>query len=237
MKTVGWIVLVVALLVAAVVLWLRGNLDGLVQESIAAHGSAMLRARVGVGGVELHPQDGKGTIHDLSVANPVGFQTPYALKVGTIALDLDVASLTQEVVHIRSLVIESPDVIYEQGTGTTNLDAIQKNIAAYLGPAQNKSGKISKRLVVDELRIRSARAQASASIMQGKTVAVPLPDITLRDLGKAQGGIPPAELGREVVQALKQSLAAGVRFDSLGQSAGQVVDKAGDAVRNLLGRR
>jgi hypothetical protein len=235
MKRMGWIVVVLVLLVASVVLWLRGNLDGLVQEAIAAQGSAMVRARVGVGGVELHPKDGKGSIRDLSVDNPAGFQTPYALKVGTIALDLDVAGLTQDVVHIRSLVIEAPSVIYEQGQGATNLDAIQRNIATYLGPTEKKSSS-GRRLVVDELRIHGARAQASAAFMQGKTVAVPLPDITLRDLGKAQGGIPPGELGREVVQALKQKLAAGVSFDSLGKSAGQVVDKAGEVFKGLVGR-
>lgn len=237
MKIVGWIVLVVVLLVTSVVLWLRGNLDGMVQEAIAAQGSAMARVRVGLGGVELHPKDGKGSIRDLSVANPVGFQTPYALKVGTIAIELDVASLTQDVVHIRRLVIEAPDVIYEQGLGTTNFDTILKNIAAYQGASQSKPGKNGKRLLVDELRIQGARAQASAAFMQGKTVEVPLPDIILRDLGKAQGGIPPGELGREVAQALKQQLAAGVRFDNLGKAAGQMVDKASDTMRDLLGRR
>lgn len=237
MKKMGWIVVVLVLLaVASVVLWLRGNLDGLVQEAIAAQGSAMVRARVGVGGVELHPKDGKGTIRDLSVDNPAGFQTPYALNVGSIDLDIDPASALQDVVHIRSLVIEAPSVIYEQGQGTTNLDAIQRNIATYLGPTEKKSDN-GRRLIVDELRIQGARAQASAAFMQGKTVEVPLPDITLRDLGKAQGGIPPGELGREVAQALKQKLAAGVNFDSLGKSAGQMVDKASDTVRKLFGRQ
>ncbi|MBI2747784.1 MAG: hypothetical protein HYX43_00205 [Burkholderiales bacterium] len=235
MKKMGWIVLVFVLLVGATVLWLRSNLDGLVQEAIAAQGSAMVRARVGVGRVELHPQDGKGVIRDLSVDNPAGFQTPYALKVGTIALDLDVASLTQDVVLIRSLVIEAPDIIYEQGAGTTNLDAIQRNIAMYLDTPQKKSSSnAGKRLIVQELTVRNARAQASGALMQGKTVQVSLPDITLRDLGKSKGGIPPGELGREVTQALKQKLAAGVSFDSLTKSAGQAVDKAGDALKNLF---
>lgn len=235
MKKMGWIVLVLVVLVASAVLWLRGNLDGLVQEAIAAQGSAMARARVGVGGVELHPKDGKGAIRDLSVDNPVGFQTPYALKVGSIALDMDPASVAQDVVHIRSLVIEAPSVIYEQGQGTTNLDAIQRNIATYLGPTERKSVS-GRRLIVDELRIQGARAQASAALMQGKTVEVPLPDIILRDLGKAQGGIPPGELGREVLQALQRQLMAGVRFDSLSQSPGPVVDKAGEVFKGLVGR-
>ena len=45
--------------------------------------------------------------------------------------------------------------------------------------------KDGKKLIVEELTIRDARAQASAAFMNGKTVNVPLPDITLKNLGKA----------------------------------------------------
>ncbi len=84
--------------------------------------------------------------------------------------------------------------------------------------------------------MRNARAEASAAFLQGKTVAVPLPDITLRDLGKRKGGISAGELGQEIAQAMKQNLAAAVSFDSLARSAGQALDKAGNAVRGWFGK-
>jgi hypothetical protein len=70
--------------------------------------------------------------------------------------------------------------------------------------------------------------------MDGKTVSVPLPDITLHNLGKAKGGIPPGELGQEIAGALKQMLSSAVSFDGLAKSAGQSLDKAGAAIKGLF---
>lgn len=224
--------LAVAIVAAAGLFWLRGNLDGLVRDGIAHYGSAMTRAEVKVGGVEIRAGDGVGVIRDLSIGNPPGFKTPHAFKVGEIEIALDVASLAGDVVVIHRILVKAPDVIYEKGETATNFDAIQKNIADYLGP--DRKTEPGKRLIVEEFAVRGAKAQASAAFMKGKTVAVPLPDIVLRDLGKAKGGLPPGELGREIARALKQRLSSSVGFEGLAKSAGQTLDQAGEAIKGLL---
>ena len=166
------------------------------------------------------------------IGNPAGFRTAHAVKAGRIDVEIDIASIARDVVVIRRIAIHAPDVIYEKGDAMTNFDAIQKNIANYLGPADGKKG--GKKLIVEELLIRDARAQASAAFMGGKTVSVPLPDITLKDLGKTRGGISPGELGQEVAGALKARLSAAVSFDRLMKSAGEALDKAGAAVKGLF---
>jgi uncharacterized protein involved in outer membrane biogenesis len=166
------------------------------------------------------------------VGNPAGFKTPFAVKVDTIELEVDVASLTKEVVLVKKIAVVAPEVIYEKGDAMTNFDAIQANIATYLGPSTN-SGP-GKKLIVQELTIRSAKAQASAAFMDGKTVSVPLPDITLRDLGKAKGGITPGELGLEITNALEKRLTSAVSFDKLLNSMGNALDKAGDAIKGIF---
>lgn len=222
----------IAVVAAAGLFWLRGNLDGLVRDGIARYGGAMTRAEVKVGGVEIRAGDGAGFIRNLSIGNPPGFKTPHAIKVGEIEIALDVASLASDVVVIRRILVKAPDVIYENGETGTNFDAIQKNIADYLGP--DRKTEPGKRLIVEEFVVRDARAQASAAFMKGKTVSVPLPDIVLRDLGKAKGGIPPGELGREIARALKQKLSSAVSFEGLAKSASQTLDQAGEAIKGLF---
>ena len=212
--------------------WLRGNLDGLVQSAIAKYGSAMTGATVKVEGVNIKTTDGQGTLTGLLVGNPAGFKTPFAVKVDTIELEVDVASLTKEVVLVKKIAVIAPEVIYEKGDAMTNFDAIQANIATYLGPSTN-SGP-GKKLIVQELTIRGAKAQASAAFMDGKTVSVPLPDITLRDLGKAKGGITPGELGLEITNALEKRLTSAVSFDKLLNSMGSALDKAGNAIKGIF---
>lgn len=232
MKKLVAVLLVLAAIAGAAVFWLSGNIDGLLKSAIAGYGSAMTLAKVSVDAVKIAPADGKGTISNLLIGNPAGFKTAHAIKVGRIDVDLDIATVTGDVIVIRRIAINAPDVIYEKGEAMTNFDAIQKNIAGYLGPAG--SGKEGKKLIVEELTIRDARAQASAAFMSGKTVSVPLPDITLRNLGKAKGGITPGELGQELAGALKAKLTGAVSFDRLMKSTGAALDKAGATVKGLF---
>ena len=232
MKKLAAILLVLAALIGAAMFWLSGNIDALLKSAIADYGSAMTQAKVSVDAVKIAPADGKGTVSTLLIGNPAGIKTAYAMKVGQIDVDIDIASVTRDVIVVRRIAINAPDVIYEKGDAMTNFDALQKNIAAYLGPADNK--KAGKKLIVEELTIRDATAQASAAFMNGKTVNVPLPDITLKNLGKAKGGITPGELGQEVTAALKARLTGAVSFDRLMKSTGEALDKAGSAIKGLF---
>jgi len=232
MKKIVAVLLVLAAVIGGGLFWLTANIDGLVKNGIENYGSAMTQAKVGVGAVKIAPADGKGTISNLFVGNPAGFKTGHALKVGRIDIDIDLGSVAKDVVVIRRIAVLAPDVIYEKGDAITNFDTIQKNIAAYLGPTDDKKG--GKKLIVELLTIRDAKAEASAAFMNGKTVSVPLPDITLKDIGRAKGGITPGELGQEVAGALKSKLTGAVSFDRLMKSAGDAVGKAGSAIKGLF---
>lgn len=214
MKRLAAAVLVVIAIVGAAIFWLTGNIDGLIKDAIASYGSAMTQAKVSVGSVKIAPADGKGSIGNLVIGNPAGFKTAHAMKVSQVEVEIDVSSLTKDVIVIRRIAIKAPDVIYEKGASMTNFDAIQKNIANYLGPADGKQvdKKGGKKLIVEELTIRGAKAEASATFMNGKTMSVPLPDITLKNLGKAKGGITPGELGQEVARVMTAKLGSAVRL-------------------------
>jgi len=232
MKKLVTILLVLVAVIGAVIFWLSGNIDNLIKNAVARYGNAMTQAKVSVDTVKIAPTDGKGTISNLVIGNPAGFKTAYAIKVGRIDVDIDIASVTKDVILIHRIAIHAPDVIYEKGDSMTNFDAIQKNITSYLGPADSQKG--GKKLIAEELTIRDAKAQASAAFMRGKTLNVPLPDITLKNIGKAQGGISPGELGQEVAGALKARLTGAVSFDRLTKSTGEALDKAGTAFKGLL---
>mgnify|MGYP001560183164 CR=1 FL=1 len=232
MKKIAAALLLLVALIGGALFWLSGNIDGLLKDAIETYGSAMTQARVSVGAVKIAPADGKGTISNLVIGNPAGFKTAHALKVARIDIEIDIASVAKDVMLIRNITVLAPDVIYEKGDAMTNFDAIQKNIAAYLGPGDGK--KEHRKLIVEQLSIRDAKAQASAAFMNGKTVSVPLPDITLKNIGRAKGGITPGELGQEVAGALKAKLTGAVSFDRLMKSAGEALDKAGSAIKGLF---
>jgi hypothetical protein len=216
--------------------WLSRNLDDLAKSAIQSYGSAMTQATVRVGAVQLSPADGKGSIRELSIANPKGFRTTHALQVGKIEVDIDISTVAHNVIVVRGIAIESPDVVYEKGEALTNFDALMRNISAYIGGSSPSSsgGTGGKKLIVDLLTIRGAKAHATAPLLNGKTVDVDLPDITLKNIGRAQGGVTPGELGGIVANAIRSRLTASFSFDRLLQSGSQALDKAGLAIKGLF---
>lgn len=227
--------LLLALILVAVgvgVYWLRGNLDGLVAQAIRDYGSAMAQASVKVDKVHIQTTDGHGELQGLFIGNPKGFKTPHALKAERVELEVDLATLARDVIVIKKVAVIAPDVIYEKADGTTNFDALQKNIAQYLGPQEKpKPGEKEKKFIVQDFVVRDAKAEASAAFMDGKTVSVPLPDIHLRDLGKAKGGATAGELAQEMTAAVKAQLSGAVSFDKLMKSTGNALDKAGQTIK------
>ncbi|HEY2927408.1 MAG TPA: hypothetical protein VGJ65_11105 [Albitalea sp.] len=217
-----------ALLVGAAAWWLHANLDSVVRRGISHYGGQMTQARVSVDAVEIRSTDGVGTIRGLVVGNPSGFRTPHALKVGVIEVALNLHTLPDSVVVIKRIVIDAPDVIYEKGDTLTNFDALMRNITQAVSPSSSSPTSDSesgggRRLIVDELIIRNARAQASAAALAGRTVSARLPDIVLRDLGRQQGGLTPAQLGQIVARAISQRLVVSLGFDRAVKSLSERV--------------
>jgi hypothetical protein len=228
------LVLLVAV-VAAALFWLSGNMDALVKSAIESYGSDMTQAKVSVGAVNISASNGKGTISNLTVGNPAGFKTTHALKVGQIEVEVDIASLTKDVVLVRRIAILAPDVIYEKDETLTNFDAISQHIASATGASQSKGDKkTGKKLMVELLTVQNAKAQASAAFMNGKTVSVSLPDITLKNIGRAKGGVTAGELGQEITAALKAKLSVAASFERLLKSGSEALDQAGASVKSMF---
>jgi len=228
----------VLLLIAGTAWWFFTNLDGIVQRAISHYGSGMCDCKVSVDGVQIKTTDGSGTVHGLVVGNPEGFKTPHAIKVGVIEVAVDIHTVADPVVVIRRIVIDSPDVNYEKGSDGTNFDAIQRNIAKSLaddpsganhGSQTSASGKPAKKIIVDEFIIRHAHARATSAALLGQSVSATLPDVVLRDLGRAEGGLTPAQLGDRVAKAMSRRLMASLGFES-------AIKSLGDKVKGIFGR-
>lgn len=232
MKKIALALLVLVIAAAGALLWLRDNVDGLLKTAIETHGSAMTQAKVSVGAVHIDAASGRGMIRDLTIANPAGFNTAHALKLASLELEIDPATLLKDVVTVRRIAVVAPDVIYEKGDHETNFDALQKNIATYLAPATKTPA--GKKLIVEEFTLTDAKAHASAAFLKGETVGVALPDIRLQQIGRAKGGVTPGELGQEITAALKARLAKAVSFDNLMKSTGEALGKAGSAIKGLF---
>lgn len=237
-KILGAILIGVLVVVAGGAWWLYSSLDSVVAQAIRSYGPDITGVSVKLGGVKIQPTEGRAALHGLELGNPAGFKTERALSVGQISTTLDIASLNKDVVLIKEVVVEQPEVVYEYASGGSNLDVIQRHVDNYvaqkLGTSDKSKGK-EKKMIIEHLYIRGAKASVSAEMLKGKSMTVPLPDMHLTDIGKKTNGATAGEVAKQVLGALTQSVSKAVGSLNLGGAVDAVKKGTNSAVDTVKG--
>lgn len=204
------VLVILALLVLAVggaLWWLYASRDVLIKRAIERFGPELTGVSVKVASVRLEPLDGRGAINGLEVGNPKGCEAPHALS------------------------LEAPSIVYERGPGGDNLTAIQKHVESSLAKSEpakgdSKAEKKAKerRFIIDRVQVRKAK------VSYGGRLAVDVPDLVLRDLGKKTGGATAAQITQEVWTAVTRQALAGAPASIRG-----LEERTKDAVDRLKG--
>jgi len=202
-------------LIAIALFFLFSSLDYLIKAAIQKYGSEITQTKVRLKEAKVSVTSGQGALRGLIMGNPKGFKTESAFRLEEISLKLDVGTVTNDPVVIKEIVISAPEVTYELGSKGSNIDAIQRNINAYMTRGQDKTkdkktpkgdGKKDRRLVIENLYIRNGKVNIGSPALQGKSLIVPLPDLHLTDIGKKKGGATPGEVAEKVFGALSQGV-------------------------------
>lgn len=232
------------------------NLDHIVKSAIEKYGSAATQASVELDSVSLALSTGEGAMSDLTVGNPDGFSTPYALHLNNISVKLDTASLrgTGPIV-IEDITIKNPKVYYEiLANNKNNLTALSDNATHYTSSndraartanADTKEKGAGRKVVIKSLLIEHGKITIAHHMLAGKSLDAKLPKIHLTNLGQKNKGITPGEVTEQVMKAITKTTshaAAGNLAKELGglkNLPGGVLDGAAgglDAVKGLFGK-
>ena len=227
----------------AMVIFVLSSLDGLVQEAVETYGSEITQAEVKLAEVELDATSGKGALRGLKVGNPAGFNTPSAFELGAVSIIVDTDLLAGDTVVIKEVIIEAPDVTYELGADGSNIDAIQRNVEAYMArfdggnaAGANDDGE-GPELIIEDLYIRNGTVNVSATFLQGKTLSAPLPDIHLEDIGKEEDGASPGEVAEQIIASIKDGAAgavSGLGLDGMLGAAGESLEGLAEGAGAML---
>lgn len=229
------ILVIVAVLVAAAVaayFALQNPLGRLVKLAVEEFGPEMTQATVKVSRVEISATDGRGALSGFFLGNPKGFKSDYALKAGIVEIELEPASLARDVIVIHKILIDTPQIGYEKAGDSTNFDAIQRNVEAYLGAKDGKGEKSKqesgKKMIIDSFVIRNAK------VNYNDMLELKLPDIELRNVGKKAGGATSAQVTKAIIAELNTKLALALAKAAVIGGVGGVVVGAGAAIKGLF---
>lgn len=213
--------------------------------TIRTFGPEITGVAVRIDGVDIEPFKGTAALHGLVVGNPKEFKTDHALSLGEFSMRLKLRSLLSDVIIIKQIVIAKPEVTYEIGADGSNLAAIQRNVDRYVGssgarPAEEPTARRDhggKKLVIQDLVIKDATAHVSAAFLQGKKVAVPLPELHLQNIGQESNGATAGEAVKQVLGAVTKSVTGAVAALNLGGATESLQEGAGSVggfIKGLL---
>jgi uncharacterized protein involved in outer membrane biogenesis len=216
--------------------------DVVVKMALEHWGPEVIGAPVKVGEVQISVTSGRGAIRELEIGNPSGFASKRAARFGEIRVVVDPSTLTDKLIVIREIAVESPQITYEKGDKAANLDAIQSSIDAYMkrAAAEGEAKKadegatsFKRRFLIERLTIRGGRVLMTNKGLKGQGVSFELPEVQLRDIGKGKGGVTASEAAAIVTSALQNRIAQKVltNVDLLRRGG---VEGAIDALKGLV---
>lgn len=206
MKKLWLFVATVAILALVVVIFGLSNLGPLIKKAVNTQGPKITGTELSLGDVDVSLLSGQVTLQKFLLGNPQGFNSPHAVAVKSIYVDVDEKSLTSDTIIIERIEVVGPDIYYEKGAGSDNFKALQRNIAKGAtggsSTASADSGESSKKLLIRELVIRGGQVHLVVKGLAGQDVSAALPDIQLKNIGNKKSGVSPAEASREIFAAL-----------------------------------
>ncbi len=246
MKRIGiGLVALIAILVVGVLI-LYSSLGAIITKAVNTEGPEIIQADVKLDETVIDATSGKGSLHGLFIGNPEGFETESAFKMDKIEITVDPGSITSDTIVINEINIQAPEITYEVGENGSNIDAIQRNVNAYvkkhIGASESKEKNSEKenetQLIIEHFYVTGGTINVSATLPGGQTATVPLPDIHLRDIGKQQNGATPGEVTQAIVDALKIAiLKAVISLDlkNIANSAAKVIEDTAEVVQDAMG--
>lgn len=132
---------------------------------------------------------GHGSLKGLVVANPPGYKSEAAMKLGEVADDVP-ASLFADKVHIKSIAIIAPEIHLEGSSRTTTSAKSWRTCrpsAARWTPTSPTPR--SEEFQLDSFVLRGARVSADLAVPGLQPMALTLRDLELSNLGQGPEGV------------------------------------------------
>ncbi|NCA83462.1 MAG: hypothetical protein EOM72_12090 [Opitutae bacterium] len=235
-KIVVGIVAVLAIALVALEL----SLNSIVLKGFNSAAPGAIGVPASLQGADISLARGKATLAGLHIGNPAGYKTDGILDLASVSVTLDNASLLTDTILIKEIAIDGLVVTYEKGLLNSNLGALIESLSAGEDkPAEGEAKeektaeeKPAKKVVIEKLTITGARMHfsvtAAAALTGGGSLPIPLPPITLTDLGKEKDGVTVVEAIRRVLTAIAE--AAGAALAGSAHLIGQGLGAVGDGV-------
>jgi hypothetical protein len=240
---------IVVLLVVVVIVGIS-KLGPLVKTAVNTYGPKITDTELRVDDVGISIFSAEAKLKAFFLGNPKGYKSPSAMKVGSVYVDVDEASITKDTIIINRVEVVGPEITYERRGKTDNFQSILNNVQKNVPPkgsAKNETAKEGqgKRLVINDFIVKKGKVNLTLAMPGGvlgdQEIKADLPDIHLKDIGKKKGGVSAAEAAKEIFAALYGKIQSPVvmgalndQLKNLGGVGAEAVEKAAKEAAGLV---
>jgi hypothetical protein len=238
------IIVLIAVAVATAVALRYGarRIDGVVATLVERHGSALTGTDVEVDGVDVALTAGRAALAGITIDNPQGYETDYAVRIDRADVALDVSSLPGDVPVIEELTLDGALIHAEQRDAATNLTDIQRHATAAPAEPSPPAGEPG-RIVIERFRLTNARVQLVSEHLSEPEELV-LRDVVVEGIGSGSGGVTYSEAAEAmlapVLAAARNAASERLRTaaaDAAAAAAREEVQEEADEAREEINER
>ena len=233
------VVLVVVVVLGGGVAWLAMNLNELVRGGVEEYGPQYTGTDVRLENVDLSLLSGAGELQGLVVANPEGFEGEDPFRLGRVRIEVDPATLTEDVIVIREIFVEEAEIhAILKSLRDSNLQTILDNVEAAAPADEAPTAEEGEPLKIIIDRFSFTGGAASVTAAGAGSTRVDIPDIVLTEIGRKSNGETVGEALSQiigpVVGAIVQAGLDGQLEDLVGGQLQQMQDRVRDAAGGLM---
>ncbi|MEH6402189.1 MAG: hypothetical protein V7750_02375 [Sneathiella sp.] len=233
----GFTILMAAGLIifCAAIITIYISIGSVIVDTIEAKGSQITQTKVTLKEADFSPSTGVTTLVQLKIANPIGFESKHAFSFDTIELWIDPETLASDVLVIKSMVLVAPEIIYEINESADNLRALKNYIQNSLEKTTSQPFT-GKKIIIENFFVRNGIVVVQAAEIKGQKKTAQISDIQLKDIGRAENGLVPAEMmQRLLLPLLRQTTIAALKTDlSLSDKTRNILNGAMDETENAF---
>ncbi|MFA7257837.1 MAG: hypothetical protein WC047_09725 [Kiritimatiellales bacterium] len=232
------ILLITGAVILVLIAVLMLSLGQIIKAGVNAAGPKLAGVPVHLDSVIVNPLTGVVRIKGLVIGNPEGFNTPSAMELNDFKLNIKMSSLFSKAIVIQEILIDAPQITYEKSLKSSNLSALQANLAPKksvspkVEAAPEKKKAAAKKVIIDDFQFNGAKVNVTITALGGKKLTLPLPNIQLKDIGRKSSGANPAEVISEVFNSISKAVFQVVA--SSGDMAGKALKDAGGVAGDAL---
>ncbi len=232
-KKLGGLFIVLLVIGGGMYVYVITRISHSIVDTIEKNGTAATTTTVAVRSVGLSLFFGRCVITGLTVANPPGFNTPYAIKLGTITIHVALRSLISSgPLIVDEVTIDQPHIYLELTAGlkdfslknldlssNTNLGTLARNAQTGQGTSESNP---SRKEIIDNLYVDDGKVSIFTTLLKHQRLIEHLPVIHLSGIGAGSGGVTTGKVSSLVLTAITNQ--------AILQSAGALVHVLGAAV-------